>query len=242
MGCGRVPWRDARVEPQVRRQPRCCEIASGRALLALTATAAASATAGRGGERLTAATAWAAAAGDTGASAGAVAAAGSSCGSSRWSGWRLDGRRLLGSARLCFADGSGRLGSRRLDHTVASGRRDGDGRTRCGAAPAGALATTGAGGRREAMAGGRRRDDNGRRLTRLGHNLARLRAGRRSGRRRRQRPRAAQACRGGAAAAAGGFARRMARAAPLLPLPASWPEWPSSHRRAWRCARDRSWA
>ena len=32
-----------------------------------------------------------------------------------------------------------------------------------------------------------------------------------------------------------------ARDAPLLPLPSSWPEWPSSHRRAWRCATDRSW-
>ncbi len=31
------------------------------------------------------------------------------------------------------------------------------------------------------------------------------------------------------------------RGAPLLPLPSSWPEWPSSHRRAWRCARDRFW-
>ena len=30
------------------------------------------------------------------------------------------------------------------------------------------------------------------------------------------------------------------RGAPLLPLLASWPEWPSSHRRVWRCARDRS--
>ena len=32
-----------------------------------------------------------------------------------------------------------------------------------------------------------------------------------------------------------------ARGVPPLPLPSSWPEWPSSHLRAWRCARDRSW-
>ena len=32
-----------------------------------------------------------------------------------------------------------------------------------------------------------------------------------------------------------------ARGAPLLPLPSSWPGWPSARRPAWRCARDRSW-
>jgi hypothetical protein len=46
----------------------------------------------------------------------------------------------------------------------------------------------------------------------------------------------------------GGLGRRgrpaspaFARGAPLLPLPSSWPGGPSSHRRAWRCAKDRSW-
>ena len=31
-------------------------------------------------------------------------------------------------------------------------------------------------------------------------------------------------------------------AAPRLPLPVSWPGWPSARRRAWRCAIDQSWA
>ena len=90
----------------------------------------------------------------------------------------------------------------------------------------------------------RRRSDNGRRRPRLRNNLARFwtcrrRCGlhwccRRDG------------CRACTAARLVWLAERLqalpadADGAPLLPLLASWPEWPSTHRRAWRCATGRS--
>ena len=46
----------------------------------------------------------------------------------------------------------------------------------------------------------------------------------------------------GLAGAAAPASPACARGVPLLPLPSSWPGWPSARRRAWRCARDRSWA
>ncbi len=83
--------------------------------------------------------------------------------------------------------------------------------------------------------------NNRRSLPRLRNNLARFRARRAAA---ATGGAAGAACTTGLAGVAGGAAgfagtRHVTRL--CLPLPSSWPEWPSSHRRAWRCATDRSW-
>ena len=129
---------------------------------------------------------------------------------------------------------------RRLDHRNSLRRHNRDSGARGAAAPAGALATTGAAGGLEAIAGGAGGGETIGGAWRTGGIILRGsgRAGAAGGWRYRHHWRSRAwlrpAVAGGVAGSAGAWLRRAA----ALP-PASWPESPSAHRPAWRCARGR---
>jgi len=138
-----------------------------------------------------------------------------------------------------------RAGRWRLDYHGRWGRRNATAGRGAVAAPAGALATTAPAGGRVAIAGAGGARQRWAALSGAGEQSCAVRDVAAPGMRARQRPLAPLPCRGLRRWRDGGAAMVFAgheRGAPLLPLPVSWPEWPSGRRPAWRCARDQSWA